>query len=248
MNLQLSVLLSIGATGFAVSFVHSILPTHWLPFVLAARGQKWTRAKTLSITALASGGHSLFTALLGVLVLALGVTVEKWTGQVFPWIAAGLLATFGLWYLLRPAGAHGHRHHLSFEPLGGHSHDLSPHHGHEHAHAHPHGHAHAAPAGAAPPVSDRAAILGLLAMLTFSPCEAFLPVYLSGVSYGWWGFALLSAMLALGCLVGMLAFTSLALVGLSHLKLERIERYEDRILGALLVLLAVLVLVFEVRH
>ena len=38
-------LLSIGATGFAVSFVHSILPTHWLPFVLAARAQKWSRAK-----------------------------------------------------------------------------------------------------------------------------------------------------------------------------------------------------------
>ncbi|HZP14098.1 MAG TPA: hypothetical protein VFB36_16905, partial [Nevskiaceae bacterium] len=74
--MQSSTLLSIGATGFAVSFVHSILPTHWLPFVLAARAQKWKPAKTLSIVAVAGGGHTLFTVGLGLIVLGLGVTVE----------------------------------------------------------------------------------------------------------------------------------------------------------------------------
>jgi nickel/cobalt transporter (NicO) family protein len=234
--LKSSVLLSICSTGFAVSFVHSILPTHWLPFVLAARAQKWSAGKTLGITALASGGHTLFTILLGIVVLGLGVTVEKWTGNVFPWIAGFALASFGAYYLLRPAGGHQHSHGHAH----GHSHGAG-----EAAHEHPHVLSMYRPPARKPPVSDRAAILGLLAMLTFSPCEAFLPVYLSGVSYGWTGFAVLSAVLLLGCLAGMLAFTTLGLVGLQRFRMEALEEYEDRIVGGLLMLLAVLVIALE---
>ena len=238
--MKASVLMSICATGFAVSFVHSVIPTHWLPFVLASRAQKWTTARTLGVTALASGGHTLFTTVLGVVVVGLGVTVEKWTGNVFPWIAGFALAAFGAYYLLKTAGAHDHHHGAAlFRPDGDNSQLLD----HDHQHAHEHRPAPAAPAGT--PVSDRTVILGLLAVLTFSPCEAFLPVYLSGVSYGWWGFALLSAVLALGCLVGMVAFTSLALFGLQRFNLEALEQYEDRILGGLLIFLGVLVIVLE---
>src|SRR3712207_8841841 len=42
-------------------------PTHWLPFVLTARVQRWGKLKTLGITALAGSGHVLMTALLGLL-------------------------------------------------------------------------------------------------------------------------------------------------------------------------------------
>ena len=38
---------------------------------------------------------------------------------------------------------------------------------------------------------DWAAISGLFVMLTLSPCEGFLPVYLSAVPLGWRGFAVL---------------------------------------------------------
>ena len=77
-------------------------------------------------------------------------------------------------------------------------------------------------------------------MLALSPCEAFLPVYLSGVSYGWRGFALLSVVLLVGCVAGMLAFTALGLLGLQRLKLEALEHHEDRIVGTLLTIVAVL--------
>ena len=45
--------------------------------------------------------------------------------------------------------------------------------------------------------SDWVVIAGLFALLTFSPCEAFLPVFLIGAKYGWIGFAILSAILAI---------------------------------------------------
>ena len=94
-------------------------------------------------------------------------------------------------------------------------------------------------------MSDRVAILSLLAMLTFSPCEGFLPVYLSGISYGWVGFAILSGILAFATLSGMVLFTWLTLAGLEKIKLEFLEKYESGLMGALLCILGFAVILFE---
>jgi hypothetical protein len=56
-------------------------------------------------------------------------------------------------------------------------------------------------------------------LLTFSPCEAFLPIYASGVRYGWAGFALLTAILSVGTVAGMVLFTWLTLSGAQKIKL-----------------------------
>ena len=92
---------------------------------------------------------------------------------------------------------------------------------------------------------DWAAISGLLVMLTLSPCEGFLPVYLSGVQFGWTGFWVLSAILAVGALAGMMLFTWLTMVGLEKVELKKIERWEAGLLGSIFMLLGVLVVVME---
>jgi cadmium resistance protein CadD (predicted permease) len=89
--------------------------------------------------------------------------------------------------------------------------------------------------------SDAAAIVGLVAMLTFSPCEAFLPLYLANVEEGWMGFALLSLVLTVGTLLAMLLFTGLCLAGADRLRLERLERYEAAVIGVVLCLLGAFV-------
>jgi len=61
---------SVAATGFAVAFLHAALPTHWLPFVLVGRAQKWTTGRTLGVTLLAGLGHVGLTILLGLAVTA----------------------------------------------------------------------------------------------------------------------------------------------------------------------------------
>mgnify|MGYP002133545528 CR=1 FL=1 len=45
--------------------------------------------------------------------------------------------------------------------------------------------------------SDAAAIAGLIALVTFTPSEAVLPVYLANLEQGWTGFLLLSAVASL---------------------------------------------------
>jgi len=339
--------LSIVATGFVVAFAHAAIPTHWLPFVLAGRGQRWSKAKTLAVVALCGSGHVLFTTVLGVLVVWLGIETSKWTGNLFPWIAGSALILFGLYYLVRQmrGDGHGHSHFGGGHSHGDHDHDSHSHAGHDHGghnhasetkqidtghgvlvlevfedgvpprfqvraegtstlpraasltietlrpdggrqtfsfadrggylesleeipepheftarvglshgdHAHHHEvrfeeHQHAAPvqavAGANPSKtgmvkSDRAIILSLFTLLTFSPCEGFLPVYLSGISYGWIGFIVLSAVLALATVSGMMVFTWLTMSGMERLRLEFLERYESGILGALILFLGI---------
>lgn len=347
-----SIFLSIVVTGFTVAFAHVALPTHWLPFVLAGRGQGWNKAKILWVTALASLGHVLFTTVLGVLVVFLGIKVEGWLGGSFPLIAGGLLIAFGIFYLVRQkCGGNGHHHwQLPWMKKHGHNHAVHAHdderridtghgvvmlsvfedgvpprfrlhfedhgkninppqgktvtietvrpdgarqsfsfidkggylesieeipephefkarltlshgnHGHdyyvqytEHDHRHDradHGSDHTDHdnCGEKPFVagrSDKAVIIGLLALLTFSPCEGFLPVYLSGIQYGWAGFAILSVILAAATMAGMIFFTWLTLAGLERVRLEVLEKYEAGILGALLIVLGLIVIIFE---
>ena len=87
--------------------------------------------------------------------------------------------------------------------------------------------------------SDRAVIVSLFTLLTFSPCEGFLPVYLSGITYGWSGFVLLSAVLSIATISGMVLFTWLTMSGIERLRLEFLERYESGILGGLILFLGV---------
>jgi len=75
---------TIAATGFSVAFFHAAIPTHWLPFVLTARVQQWSKARTLAITTLAGLGHVLFTAALGLLVAWGGIKLSDKVGGWFP--------------------------------------------------------------------------------------------------------------------------------------------------------------------
>lgn len=336
------VLTTIVVTGFSVAFFHAAIPTHWLPFVLTARVQKWSTSKTLLITMLAGGGHVLFTAILGFFVAWLGIALNEKIGQWFPWIAGGALIAFGLYYVIQQLRGKGHGH--SHQP-DGYSHDCGEvesgprggllvntghgfaeitvfetgvpprfrlffydgskqpsslpaavsvkmetvrpggsrqafafcakgeylestsdipephefkgilqlsHGGHSHDHEvqfeeHAHGGCGQDGGATQPPPrkSDWAAITSLFALLTFSPCEGFLPVYVSGVRYGWSGFFLLTLILSVGTIAGMVVFTWLTLAGMEKLKLTFLEKYESGVLGALLCLLGVLVIIFE---
>ncbi|MDQ3546027.1 MAG: hypothetical protein M3429_05860 [Verrucomicrobiota bacterium] len=231
-----SVLTTIAITGFTIAFFHAAIPTHWLPFVLAARVQRWNRSKTLLITALAATGHASFTAMLGLVVAWLGIALSDRIGALFPWIAGGALIAFGLFYIFRQLTGRTHTHlHLG---RGGHSHD------HDHDHGHEHDHEHGA-RRLAFSKSDVAAVTSLLALLTFSPCEAFVPVYVSGVRYGWYGFALLTLILTIATIAGMVVFTWLALVGIEQVKLRAFEKYEAGVMGVLLCAVGVLIILFE---
>jgi hypothetical protein len=192
---------SVAATGFAVAFLHAALPTHWLPFVLVGRAQRWTTGRTLGVTLLAGLGHVGLTILLGLAVVAAGLVAQPHLGDSFHWIVGALMAAIGVFYLVRGR------------------------------------HRHATMDGTRKFASDKAAITALVVLLTLSPCEAFLPYYLAGMEHGVVGFVVLSAVLMTATAAGMLVFTGLSLAGFNRLGLERLEQYEELILGAALIVI-----------
>jgi nickel/cobalt exporter len=202
-------IVALAATGFAVAFFHAALPTHWLPFVLVGRAQGWRAGKVLTVTGLAGSGHVLFTAALGLALTTAGLALAPRLGVLFPRAIGAVLIGLGLFYLGRQVFGHGHSHGDPTRKLGARS--------------------------------DMAAVVGLVTILTFSPCEAFLPVYLANVGYGWAGFLLLSLVLVCGTGVSMMLFTSLCLAGADRLRLERLARYEGVVIGVVLCALGVFV-------
>lgn len=215
-------------SGFAVALAHAAIPTHWLPFVLAGRAQHWSRTRTLAVIAVAGGAHVLFTTLLGALIAWFGIRISEEMGDLFLKIASALLIVIGLLYVARHVRGGGREHHHSLARLWEGGED-------EHDHAHDHG-----ASG-----SDRVTIGGLIAMLTFSPCESFLPIYLTGVPYGWSGFALISITLAVATLGSMLLLAWITWFSIERLRLTVLERYESLIVGCLLCILGVAVYFYE---
>lgn len=238
--MHVTTLTTIAALGFPVAFLHAAIPTHWLPFVLVGRARKWTRAKTLAVTAAAGLGHVALTTLLGLLVAWFGFTLNETVGGMFPWIAAGVLALLGVFYLWRQWTGAGILHH---HPPG------SAHHPDAHCGEAPdHSHWDDELEGTklvSSRAGDSAAVGGLFIMLTVSPCEAFLPIYLAGVQFGWRGFAVLSVILAIAALAAMMLFTWLALFGFERIRIRHFERREAGVVGSIFLILAVVVLLLE---
>jgi nickel/cobalt transporter (NicO) family protein len=236
-------LATVAATGFAVAFLHAMIPTHWLPFVLVGRARRWTAGRTLAVALAAGLGHVLLTSVLGLGIAWFGFQLDETLGHIFPWIAGGLLLLLGAYYAWRQFRGEGICHH---HPPGS-AHAPSEACGHEHGQTHWEVEMRDSRL-LAPGTGDWAAITGLFVMLTFSPCEAFLPVYLSGVQFGWRGFVVLSLILAVATLVGMALFTWLTLLGFDRLKVQRLERRESGLLAVLFVVLGLIVLFLDHGH
>ena len=90
-------------TAASIGFFHTLFgPDHYLPFIVMAKARKWSLIKTAWITFLCGIGHIGSSVFLGLLGIALGVTVTKlemleaFRGNIAAWF----LAAFGLAYFV----------------------------------------------------------------------------------------------------------------------------------------------------
>ena len=206
-------LYTLTVTGFGVAFLHAAIPTHWLPFVVVGRARGWSHGRILTAVAFAGGGHIIATTALGVGLAWFGFELSERFDQAFHWVAGLILVGLGVWLAFR--APHGH------------------------ACDHCQGHPEKLPAG----TTDRAALWGLFLTLTLSPCELFLPVYLTAAPFGWRGIAWLSAVLGFATLGGMLTLTWLTLHAVQRVRW--LERLDERVVGGLLCVLGVVTAAFS---
>lgn len=210
-DLQPTLLFSLLGGAFVTAFLHAALPTHWLPFVLVGRAQRWSLARVLGAVAAAGLAHIMTTAIVGGLIVMAGLALEQWISGLLPHLAAVLLFLFGAFYLARATL-------LKAQPAGGPDMDVPE-----------------------PRVSDAAAFWGLVAMLAVSPGEVLLPLYLAQATEGLLVLGLMTAAFLVGTVLGMAVFTVLANAGYSALRLERWARYESMVLGVALIAIGLLV-------
>lgn len=208
-------------TGLTVSILHAALPTHWLPFVLASRSQKWGYQKTISILLIAGLGHILTTSFIGAAVVWFGLHLNKNFEQTMVFIASASVFLFGLYNLIQHFRGIKHSHCDHSKP---HQHDYQIN------------------------SKDGWAVLSLLSLLTFSPCESFLPIYVSAWQTGWAGFGALTAVLGIGTLLAMILFTSLFYFGMKQIKLTWLENNEKLIMGIILIGLSFVIYFAELSH
>lgn len=95
---------------FTVALLHTLIPSHWLCFVVVGRAQGWRTRKTLAVTALAGFLHVLSTFVVGVAVAAFGKAYFERSEHTLEQLSGLILIGLGAVYL----GSHllhaGHHH------------------------------------------------------------------------------------------------------------------------------------------
>ncbi|XP_038988253.1 uncharacterized protein LOC103704987 isoform X1 [Phoenix dactylifera] len=102
-----------------ISLLHSFIPTHWLPFSIVGRAQKWSLSRTLLVTA-AFGAvlHVISTSLLGIAAITMATTIAG--EETVHRLASLFLIILGGSYVLLflfGKGGHSHSHNHPMEKL-----------------------------------------------------------------------------------------------------------------------------------
>ncbi|MGH9464467.1 MAG: hypothetical protein ACRD0X_02395 [Thermoanaerobaculia bacterium] len=196
--------------SLALSLVHAAIPSHWLPLVLLARSERWSRSRALGATALAGGAHSLSTIAVGVAVGLFGKQLAATHGELLRLGAPALLALLGLVYLGLQLRERGHEH--------AHEHGVSP--------------------EAVRGRSGLGVLAALCAAMFFSPCLEIEAYFFLAGGHGWSGIAAVAALYFALTVAGMVALVGLGLAGLSHLDLHWLDHYEMAVVGLAFLALA----------
>lgn len=236
MTYDLSMLL---ATAASIGFLHTLLgPDHYIPFIVMAKAQKWSLAKTALITVLSGAGHVLSSVVLGLIGIALGIAINRFEffesirGDIAVWalIAFGLVYT--VWGIRRAIRNRPHEH--------VHLHSDGEAHGHEHTHAEEHLHVHEK--------SGKVVNLTpwiLFTILVFGPCEPLIPILMyPAAKNSMAGLAAVVFVFGICTIATMLTLVLVSVYGMSFIPGPRWERYSHVIAGATILFCGIVIQVF----
>ena len=217
----------LSVTAVSLGFIHTILgPDHYLPFIVLSQARKWTTKKTIFITFLCGLGHVLSSVILGLIGIAIGisvsklVSVESFRGNIAAW----LFIAFGLVYMiisirsLYKKRKHSHSHYH----MGGDKHI------HEHNHIEEHTHVHETDVARTTPWI-------LFLIFVFGPCEPLIPILMyPAAENNIPGAVLVSLLFSVVTISTMMGIVLAFKLGLSRINLKPVEKYSNLIAGAMI--------------
>ncbi len=219
----------LSVTAVSIGFIHTILgPDHYLPFIVLSESKKWTMRKTMLITFLCGLGHVLGSVILGLVGIAVGISVNKlisvesFRGNIAAW----LFIAFGFVYMiisirnLIRKRKHSHDH---FHP-GGEKHF------HEHDHHKEHLHIH-----------DREVVKAtpwiLFLIFVFGPCEPLIPLVMYPASKSNFpGAVLVSVLFSIVTVATMMSVVLVFKLGMNRFSLKPLEKYSHLLAGTMIFL------------
>ena len=214
-------------TAVSLGFFHTLLgPDHYLPFIVLSQAKKWTIKKTMLITFLCGLGHVLSSVVLGMVGIAVGisvnklVSVESFRGNIAGW----LFIAFGLVYMIISLrNLYKKRKHIH-----SHSHLDGDSHAHEHDHHKEHSHIHVADV-----VKTTPWILFLI--FVFGPCEPLIPILMyPAAENNIPGAILVSVLFSVVTIATMMSVVMAFKLGLNKINLKPVEKYSNLIAGAMI--------------
>ena len=214
-------------TAISIGFVHTILgPDHYLPFIVLSHAKKWSHRKTLMITFFCGLGHVLSSVILGLIGIAVGISVTKLTkvesfrGNVAAW----LFVAFGFVYMiisirnLVKKRKHSHSHfHFDGEK-----------HYHEHDHQNAHTHIHQEDTFKTTPWV-------LFLIFVFGPCEPLIPLIMyPAAEHNFYGAVFVALLFSITTVATMMAIVLTFNLGLNKINLKPVEKYSHLIAGSMI--------------
>ncbi len=167
----------IGAAALT-GIAHSLIPDHWLPFVLIGRARGWPLRMVATISGLSGLVHAAISVLVGVIAVAAGSGAASALGENLEHVGALALIALGLGYSVwawrkgghfHPGGARFHPPDASRECEGAEGHS-NP----EHLHYHADDGLIRGP--------GRWGLFGLALLVGLNPCVLMAPILLAGAT------------------------------------------------------------------
>ncbi|MBT3275423.1 MAG: hypothetical protein HN368_19870 [Spirochaetales bacterium] len=222
MNNQLLVLCLSAAS---VGLLHTLLgPDHYLPFIVMSRARNWSMKRTLIITAVCGIGHVLGSMVLGLIGVAVGISLlnleafEGFRGSIAAWLLIGFGFAYFLWGLRKAFRAVPHTHVHDHETGGAHE--------HSHQHVTEHSHVH----------DKRGRNLTpwiLFTIFVFGPCEALIPLLMyPAAELGTGGMLLVTAVFGIVTIGTMTAVVMISSWGFKFARFKALERFAHAFSGA----------------
>ena len=226
-------LIILALTAASIGFLHTALgPDHYLPFIAMSKAGKWSKKKTLTVTALSGVGHVLGSVLLGIIGIAAGIAlvnleaVESVRGEIAAWLLISFGFIYFVWGVKNAVGNKKHEH--------WHSHADGAFHSHLHKHSDEHSHVHQKEKSLTPWV--------IFIIFVFGPCEALIPLLMfpaSKVSLG--GLILVVSIFGITTIFTMLSVVFVSLYGIDFLKFGKLEKYGSALAGIIIMMSGVAV-------
>jgi nickel/cobalt exporter len=235
-------------TGYALisvavstALLHTLIPDHWLPFVLIGNARGWRAGTTVAVSGVSALIHVVLSIVLGVAALAIGKVTASAVGETLERSGAVLLVAFGVGYAwwswrkgghFHPGGAKAHLESVDAH-CDGHEGDLNPEHLHYHADDQ------LIAGGAGPNAWWLAFIIGI------NPCVLILPVIMASAAQGAKAVAAVCVAYAIPSVALMVGLSTLGVSGGRRFRLPLAARHMELISGLLIAALGVLILVVE---